>query len=77
MIFLKSLAGGVGAVCFTWIIIVTVSMIRLNVALKRQHMTGLGAVAGGWTMLIHTPWVVLLLTLAFGIGLYVTGRLAQ
>jgi hypothetical protein len=37
---------------------------------------GLGAVAGGWTALIHSPLVAVLLALAFGLGFYLAGRLA-
>jgi hypothetical protein len=77
MIFLKSLAGGVGAVCLTWAIIVAISMIRINLIRKRQHLTGLVAVAGGWTELLHSPFVVIVITMAFGAGLYLTARFVQ
>jgi len=68
MLFLKSLAGGVLAVVAMWIVIVSVYMYRWAQASRGE--TGLVAHAGGWDSLLHVRFVLLLLTLAFGFGLY-------
>ncbi|MBV9608544.1 MAG: hypothetical protein JO187_03210 [Acidobacteria bacterium] len=79
MIFVKGLAGAILAVIAMWAAILYVYTQRLNAEAKRQGFTGDGlrAVAGGWTLLLHTPSVLLLLTVAFGVGLYVTTRLSK
>jgi hypothetical protein len=74
MIFLKSVFGGVVAVFVMWIIVVSVDVWRMHVFNVRHGVTGLGAVAGGWNHLLHMPVVLLLLTAAFGVGLYLTAR---
>jgi hypothetical protein len=74
VIFVKSLAGGIGAVCIAWFIIVTVALARMNLVKKEQHLTGLSAVAGVWTELLHAPGTVVLLAVAFGVGFYLTVR---
>jgi len=48
---------------------------RLNSAKKLAGVSGLGATAGGWELLMQTPLVILLLTIAFGAGLFIAGRL--
>ena len=72
MIFLKSVFGGIIAVVGTWIIIVCAFAWRSNSATRQQD--GLTAVAGGWNYLLRMPLVGMLLTVAFGIGLFVTVR---
>lgn len=74
MIFVKSVLGGVAAVVLMWIGILLVDDWRWRSIAKRQGHTGLGAMAGGWTYLLHLPSVIVLLTLAFGAGLYLTAR---
>lgn len=74
MIFVKSVLGGVVAVVLTWVIIIFWFMWRLEAVRRQQGETGLGAVAGGWNYLLHLPSVVILLTAAFGVGLYITAR---
>jgi hypothetical protein len=68
MLFLKSLAAGMLSVVLMWIIIVAFSMYRWAQASKSE--TGLVAHAGGWDSLLHMRIVLVLLTLAFGLGLY-------
>ena len=71
MILVKKLAGGITAVLVMWIVILAVNLWRW----KKYHPPGqLVAAAGGWTYLLHHPLVLLLLTAAFGIGLYWTAR---
>jgi hypothetical protein len=72
-LFVKSILGGVMGVVLMWIIIVF-SWYVWRVRRVDPTPAGLGAVAGGWDMLLHTPFVLLLLTLAFGIGLWVVAR---
>jgi hypothetical protein len=77
MIFAKSLLGGVIAVIAMWAIILMIFMLRIRAETREQGTTGLVAVAGGWNYLLQKPSVILLLTAAFGIGLYVTARLSR
>jgi TRAP-type C4-dicarboxylate transport system permease large subunit len=72
MVFLKGLSGGLVAVCVTWVVIVFINNWRENMLAKQQGITGLRAVAGGWNYLLQLPLVVILLTVAFGMGLYLT-----
>jgi hypothetical protein len=69
MILAKSLLGGVIAVVAIWAIVLVVFMQRLSVVTREHGATELGAVAGGWNYLLHKSLVVLLLTVAFGVGL--------
>ena len=77
MIFAKSLLGGVIAVVAMWAIVLMVFMQRIRAETREQGTAGLVAVAGGWNYLLQKPSVVLLLTAAFGIGLYVTARISR
>jgi hypothetical protein len=70
MIFLKSVLGGIAGVVAMWIVIICISTWRMT-ALRT---TGLTAVAGGWSYLLQMRWVEILLTAAFGIGLYLTAH---
>jgi len=74
MIFLKSVAGGVVAVVAMWVIVIVIYSWRLSVMMKKKGMTGLAANAGGFNSLLHMPLVLILLTVAFGVGLYLTAR---
>ncbi len=69
MIFVKSILGGIVAVCLMWFIIVAVYFWRLPTGGNRGN-TGLTAVASGWAYLLHLPVVITLLTFAFGLGLW-------
>jgi hypothetical protein len=74
MILLKGILGGVIAVIVMWVALVSFDTWRTHAALRQKGATGLTAVAGGWNHLLHMPLVVILLAVAFGIGLYVTVR---
>jgi hypothetical protein len=74
LIFPKGLLGGLGAAIVMWIIVLCYSAWRLSVAKRKLGMEGLGAVAGGWAYLVHSPIVVVLITIAFGLGFYLTTR---
>lgn len=73
-LLLKGIVGGVLAVLVTWIGIVAIHSWRWQTMMRQTGTSGLGASAGGWTLLLHTPWVLILLALAFGIGLYLAAR---
>ncbi len=77
MIFAKSLLGGVVAVIVMWAIILTAYVQRIRAEMREHGATGLFAVAGGWSYLLQKPSVALLLTAAFGIGLYITARISR
>jgi len=74
MIFLKALGGGIAGTVIMWIVVVSFRMWRIHVANVQHRVTGLGASAGGSTLLLHTPEVLVLLTGASGIGLYLGAR---
>ncbi len=77
MLFLKLLLGGVLATIVAWFAVVAVHYWRTVSAARAQGVTGLIAVSGGWNYLVQLPTVLLLLTAAFGVGLYVTSRLLR
>jgi hypothetical protein len=77
MILAKAVFGGIVAVVVMWTVVVFVFTGRVRTATERQGLSGLGAVAGGWTYLLHQPSVILLLTIAFGIGLWLTARVSK
>ena len=74
LIFPRGLLGGLGAAIVMWIIVLCFSAWRLSVTKRRLGIEGLGAVAGGATYLVHSPSVVVLITVAFGLGFYLTTR---
>jgi hypothetical protein len=74
LIFPKGLLGGLGGAIGMWILVLCFSAWRLSVAKRRLGIQGLGAVAGGWTYLAHSPMVVVLITVAFGLGFYLSTR---
>jgi hypothetical protein len=67
-LFFKGILGGVLLVLFAWLLV-------LFAHYWRSRVSGLGAVAGGWTMLMNSPFVVASLAVAFGIGFFLTVRL--
>ena len=69
MIFLKVLFGGVIATAIAWSFVVAINLRSMRV----PHQ-GLVAVAGGWSYLLQQPRVLLVLTVAFGMGMFVTSR---
>ena len=74
MIFLKALGGGIAGTVIMWIVVLSFRMWRIHVANVQHRVTGLGASAGGWTLLLHTLAVLILLTAAFGVGLCLSAR---
>ena len=74
MILLKAILGGIVAVIVMWIIVAVFHMWRMHVLTRQRGIAGLGAVTSGESLLLHTPLVIVLLTVAFGIGLYLASR---
>lgn len=73
-LLLKAIGGGVFCLLGMWIGILVIHGWRMRNAVSKQGGTGLGATAGGWTFLLHSPLVVILLTIGFGIGFYAAIR---
>lgn len=67
--FPAALLGGIVGATVVWIAIL--------LSRGREWMVPGRAVAGGWNLLLNTPWVVVLLTLGFGFGLYLETVLAR
>ena len=65
---------GIAATIIMWLGVIGASMWRLQEARKQRGDSGLVAVAGGWSYLLRAPLVIILLTAAFGVGLYITVR---
>ena len=76
ILFLKAVGGGILAVICSWVAVLVVHQLRMEAYNKRSGITGLGATAGGWNYLLQLPTVSLILTIAFGIGLHLTVKLA-
>jgi hypothetical protein len=74
LILVKGIVGGVVASIVMWCIVLLFYTGRMNAVAKQQGMTGLTASAGGWPYLLHMPLVLILLTAAFGVGLYLAAR---
>jgi len=71
MIFLKSILVGNVAVLVMWVVIAVVYARRFA---NSGQSPGLSAVAGGWSHLLHLPLVLILLTVAFGAGLWLVNH---
>ncbi len=74
VLFPKALLGGLGMAIVAWIAILCFYMWRSSVDRRRLGIEGLGAVAGGWTFLLHSPIVVGVIGAAFALGFYFTVR---
>jgi hypothetical protein len=74
LLLFKAIFGGVFCVLSMWIAIVMTDTWKLYRDLAKQGMTGRVAIAGGWAYLIQLPGVVVLVSLAFGVGFYLVAR---
>jgi hypothetical protein len=70
----KAIGGGVFCVFVAWIGAIAALSWRIRSYNAKHGVTGLNAVAGGWTFLLQSPMVVVLLAAAFGIGFYAAVR---
>jgi 23S rRNA C2498 (ribose-2'-O)-methylase RlmM len=76
MALLKAVAGGLVSLLFAWIVIVSADLWKAKIIAAKHGATGLGAVSGGWTLLMRSPVIVLVLSAAFGLGFFFIARLA-
>ena len=76
MAFVRCLACGIFAVLVAWFISIVFFGIQTTATAKGQGPAGLTAVAGGWEYILHKPLVVILLTVAFGVGFFLCARRA-
>ena len=74
MSLVRGLMGGLAAAILTWVVILVIFTVRMNEARNQSGSFGLGDTAGGWTYLLHQFWVLVLLTVSFGLGLYLSTR---
>lgn len=64
------------AALFGGVVLTTIVWIGIVYFWYRSFPQG-SAVAGGWTYLLNTPWVVVLLTLGFGLGFYLVTLISR
>ena len=74
MAALKLMLGGVVAVVSAFGMTITVLFVFAVAESGNQKATGLGAVAGGFAMILHSMWFWLALFLVFAIGFFLTYR---
>ena len=70
---LRLVLGGVVAVLSAFGTTLTVLMIAV-VYESRQRVTGLGAVAGGWTLMLHSLWFWFAILVIFALGFFLSYR---
>ena len=73
-LLLKSIAGGIICLLAAWIAILVTEFWKIKSDNARHGVAALGASAGGWSFLLRSPIVVLILSAAFGIGFYLAVR---
>jgi len=66
--------GGIAAIAVTWIVLLSIKMWQVYRVSRRQQLIGFGAMAGGWNFLLRTPFVVVILIVAFVVGFYLGVR---
>lgn len=73
-VFVKAMLFANASVVIVWILTVLVSWWRTQRELQASGVQGLTAVAGGWTYLLQKPTIMILLSVSFGLGLYLGTR---
>jgi hypothetical protein len=76
-LFIKALSGALVAVLLAWVAILTWHAVSVQRETTKAGVAGLGAEAGGWNYLLQLPTVLLVLTAAFGVGLFFTVRIVR
>ena len=71
---IKLILGGVVAVLSALGMTLAVLMASAVLATRDQKATGLGAVAGGFTAILHTVWFWLAVFVIFSVGLFLAYR---
>jgi hypothetical protein len=72
LIFPKGLLGGIVFATVTWTAIVSYEAWHTTSSIRKLGYGGPVAISGGWQYLAQLPWVVVLLSVAFGLGFYST-----
>ena len=70
MVVVKVISGGLLGALLAWAGVVVVFYWR-TIGIARAKGSGLAAIAGGWDYLIRLPLTLLLLTVGFGLGLFI------
>jgi hypothetical protein len=70
LIFPKGLLGGFIAAILMWMVVVSYYNWHATRNVRKMGYDGPVAAAGGWQYLVQVPWVVVLLSVAFGLGFY-------
>jgi hypothetical protein len=71
LIFPKGLLGGLVAATLMWTVVIFYCTWHATRSVGKLGYEGPVATAGGWQSLVQVPWVVVLLSVAFGLGFYV------
>jgi len=74
MNILKLVLGGIVALLSAVGTTITVLMIAAVVEARNQKATGLGAVAGGLSMMLHSAWFWLAVCIIFWLGFFLSYR---
>ena len=69
-IFPKGLLGGLISATVMWTVVIFYHTWHATRSARRLGYVGPVATAGGWQYLVQVPWVVVLLSVAFGMGFY-------
>ena len=70
LIFPEGLLGGLIATTLMWTMVIFYHSWHEARSVRRLGYEGPVAIAGGWRYLVQAPWVVALLSVAFGLGFY-------
>jgi hypothetical protein len=70
LIFPKGLLGGLIAATVMWMAVIFYYNWQASRNVRKLGFAGPMAVAGSWQYLVQVPWVVVLLSVAFGLGFY-------
>jgi hypothetical protein len=70
LIFPKGLFGGLIFATAMWTIVIFYHTWHATRSARKLGYVGPVAIAGGWQYLAQVPWVVVLLSVAFGMGFY-------
>jgi hypothetical protein len=70
LIFPKGLLGGLISATAMWTVVIVSHTWHASRSARKLGYVGPVATAGGWQYLVQVPWVVVLLSVAFGIGFY-------
>ena len=71
LIFPKGLLGGLISATFMWTVVIFYHTWYATRNVRKLGYEGPVAIAGGWQYLVQVPWVVVLLSVAFGLGFYI------